>query len=51
MERLPENMNVSEIELSEDDMAKIGSLNKNHRMIDPIGWTGPIKMPPMPYFY
>jgi len=36
VERLPENINVSDIELTEEEFAKIEALNKNLRMFDPI---------------
>ena len=45
VERLPENMNVSDIELSEEEVAKIDALNKNIRMFDPISWAGQKNMP------
>jgi diketogulonate reductase-like aldo/keto reductase len=42
--RVAENFSVTNFELSESEMAKINSLNKNHRFVDPIKWWG------LPYF-
>jgi len=43
-ERIMENGNVFDFELSDEEMNEINSLNKNNRFIDPIEWWG------IPYF-
>jgi diketogulonate reductase-like aldo/keto reductase len=42
--RINENMDVFNFELSEAEMTEIGNLNKNHRYVDPVEWWG------VPYF-
>jgi len=42
--RIKENIQVYDFELSVEDMAKIESLNQNHRFVDPGDWWG------VPYF-
>jgi diketogulonate reductase-like aldo/keto reductase len=42
--RIAENIQVFDFELSADDMKKINDLNKNFRFVDPIDWWG------LPYF-
>lgn len=42
--RISENMDVFNFELSEAEMTEIGNLNKNHRYVDPVEWWG------VPYF-
>jgi diketogulonate reductase-like aldo/keto reductase len=43
-ERLAENREVYNFELSEEEMTTLNNLNKNHRFVDPIEWWG------IPYF-
>lgn len=47
VERLPENMNVCDIELSEEEMGRIDALERGHRIFNPITWDG---IRNMPYF-
>lgn len=42
--RITENSNVTDFELSLDDIKAINGLNKNHRYVDPSDWWG------IPYF-
>ena len=39
-ERIAENHQVFDFELSDAEMAEINKLNKNYRFVDPIGWWG-----------
>lgn len=43
-ERLKENMDIFDFDLTEEEMAVINSLNKNHRVVDSKKWWG------IPYF-
>ena len=43
-ERIAENMNCFNFELSDKETNAINSLNRNHRFVDPSGWWG------IPYF-
>ncbi len=43
-ERILENINIFDFELSDKEMAEINSLNKNFRVVDPSEWWG------VPYF-
>lgn len=44
LERIAENIDVFDFELTEKDQKEILSLNKNHRVVDPINFWG------LPYF-
>jgi diketogulonate reductase-like aldo/keto reductase len=44
LDRVAENINIFDFELSNEDIEKINKLNKNHRFVDPIEWWG------IPYF-
>ncbi len=44
LDRIAENFDVFDFELSIDEMSKLNKLNKNHRFIDPVEWWG------VPYF-
>ena len=46
-ERLAENIEAAQIQLSDNEVAKIDALNKNLRMFDPADWEC---MQNMPYF-
>lgn len=41
-ERLVQNLNIFDFELSEEDMGAIAALNKNHRFINPALWGVPM---------
>lgn len=43
-ERLIENMKSLQVNLTDEDIAEINSLNRNYRFVNPINWWG------MPYF-
>lgn len=43
-ERISENINIFDFELTEDEKAEISALNKNQRFVDPFKWWG------IPYF-
>ena len=43
-ERISENIEIFDFELSSEDQASINSLNKNHRFVNPIEWWN------IPYF-
>jgi len=44
-ERLAENINAVKVQLTEEEMAKVDSLNKGVRKFDPITWAGQKNMP------
>lgn len=43
-ERIRENIDVFDFELTDEDRGAINSLNRNYRLVNPIGWWG------IPYF-
>ena len=45
VERLPENINVCDIELTDDEVAQIDALEQGLRMFDPITWESQQNMP------
>jgi len=45
VERLPENINVCDIKLSEKEMASIDALHRGLRIFNPINWSSKL-----PYF-
>lgn len=44
LQRISENINIFDFELTKEEQAGINSLNKNFRVVDPISWWG------IPYF-
>ena len=45
VERLPENINVCDIELTDEEVAQIDALEQGLRMFDPATWEGQRNMP------
>ena len=43
VERLPENINVFDFELSEEEVAKIDALDKGYHFFDPKAWGSGFK--------